>query len=243
MGTIPDTGFLRDVQPAVRYADEDTDKCFTEFHLTGFSRFHSVPVNPTELTVKALPRYLESNPPAKGVLLAATRVLKVAAESTREELRAMYRRIDTPCHPVVVGKSRAERRIVFVHLGVNVCVNHFQLEIQGKNEATFSCPDELGWKPIKRPIDPNNSDLAASCQTSLELDPLIVDMRKKGFKVDVSTNAGRFVCNWVYYNSLMLAEAKSAAALFVHVPPASVVPVERQVQFVAALLDSISSMS
>lgn len=242
MGTVPEAGVLQNLHPAIENADDKTGKCYTEFHVTGFSRFHNVPINPTDLTVKALPAYMKDNSPRNRALLASTRVLKVAAESTREELQAMYKGIDAPCHPVIVGKSRAERRIVFVHLGVNVCVNHFQLEIQGKNEATFACADELGWKPIKRPIDPNNSDLSSSCQTTLELDPLMGQMRQKGFKVDLSTNAGRFVCNWVYYNSLMLAEANGAAALFVHVPPASVVPVERQVQFIAELLDAIAAM-
>lgn len=243
MGTVPDRGTLLGLHPALRSDTDESEGLLTEFHLTGFSRFHNVPINPTELIVKALPAYLQDIPPSNRALLASTRVLKVAAKSTYEELQAMYRGIDVPSHPILVGKTRAERRIVFVHLGVNVRVHNFQLEIQGRNEATFSCPDELGWTPIKRPIDSENSDVSAICQTTLKLDPLISDLRGKGFKVDTSSDAGRFVCNWVYYNSLQLANANAAAALFVHVPPLAVVSVDRQTQFIAELMDSIAAMS
>lgn len=243
MGTVAESGTRHIVHPLLSSEFEKSKRCVTEFHLTGFSRFHNVPVNPTELVVTALPKYLEEAPLKNRALLASARVLKVAAKSTREELQAMYKGLDVPSHPFIVGKSRAERRIVFVHLGVNVCVNHFQLEIQGRNEATFTCPDELGWTPMKRPIDPDNCDLYSVCRTTLKLDPLISDLRRKGFKVDMSSDAGRFVCNWVYYNSLQLAEANGATALFVHVPPASVVPVGRQTQFIAALMNSIAKMS
>lgn len=240
MGTVPET---RTLQALYSLETDNSKRCLTEFHVTGFSRFHNVLVNPTELIVTGLPKYLQDAPLKNRSLLASTRVFKTAAKSTREELQAMYKGLDVPAHPVIAGKSRAERRIIFVHLGVNVCVNNFQLEIQGRNEATFSCPDELGWTPIKKPIDSNNSDLSAICQTTLKLDHLISDLRRKGFSVDISTDAGRFVCNWVYYNSLQLAEANGANALFVHVPPASVIPVGRQTQFIAALIDSIAMMA
>lgn len=34
-----------------------------------------------------------------------------------------------------------------VHFGVNSGATRFALEHQAVNEATFRCPDELGWKP------------------------------------------------------------------------------------------------
>jgi hypothetical protein len=34
-----------------------------------------------------------------------------------------------------------------VHFGVNSGASRFALENQAVNEATFRCPDELGWKP------------------------------------------------------------------------------------------------
>jgi hypothetical protein len=34
-----------------------------------------------------------------------------------------------------------------IHFGVNSGASRFALETQAVNEATFRCPDELGWKP------------------------------------------------------------------------------------------------
>lgn len=34
-----------------------------------------------------------------------------------------------------------------VHFGVNSGATRFAIEQQAVNEATFRCPDEMGWKP------------------------------------------------------------------------------------------------
>lgn len=34
-----------------------------------------------------------------------------------------------------------------VHFGVNSGATRFAIEHQAVNEATFRCPDEMGWKP------------------------------------------------------------------------------------------------
>jgi len=34
-----------------------------------------------------------------------------------------------------------------LHLGVNSGAVRFAIEHQAANEATFRCPDELGWQP------------------------------------------------------------------------------------------------
>jgi len=38
-------------------------------------------------------------------------------------------------------------KICQIHFGVNSGATRFALENQAVNEATFRCPDELGWKP------------------------------------------------------------------------------------------------
>lgn len=37
-----------------------------------------------------------------------------------------------------------------VHFGVNSGATRFAIEHQAVNEATFRCPDEMGWKPQVR---------------------------------------------------------------------------------------------
>jgi pyroglutamyl-peptidase len=160
--------------------------------------------------------------------------------------------VATPASPVdamaavTASKAVAERaahRVVFVHFGVNVGVKRFELETQGFNEATFSCPDEAGWAPVKAAIDPDASlPLAHARRTKLPLQLLTNTLQGHGFDVGVSADAGRFVCNWVYYNSLRLSETNGSLALFVHVPDVTTVPLQRQLEFCSALLTAIADL-
>lgn len=44
-----------------------------------------------------------------------------------------------------------------LHFGVNSGATRFAIEHQAVNEATFRCPDEMGWKPQVRYIPKNFS--------------------------------------------------------------------------------------
>ena len=59
----------------------------------------------------------------------------------------------------------------------------------------------------------------------------------------VSSDPGRFVCNFIYFKSLMRAAAHNCwHALFVHVPPFAAVKEEVQQQFAISLLGRISGL-
>lgn len=66
-------------------------------------------------------------------------------------------------------------------------------------------------------------------------------LKKKGYDVTTSDDAGRFVCNYVYYHSLRFAEQKGHKSLFVHVPLFSKIDKETQMQFAASLLEAIAA--
>lgn len=236
MGTIADPILTFDSSSATPTIIKEESHTTTDFYLTGFGPFYNVPNNPTQRIIESLPSYLSQNQPLdKDVRIVSTSVLKVSAETTKAELEKMYRVISRP------KSNPSTTRTVFVHMGVNVSVPRFQLELQGRNEATFSCPDEAGWAPIKTPIDGEHTDLNTVCRTSLRLDHILDRLTEKGFDVEISTDAGRFVCNWVYYNSLKMSNQCGSCALFVHVPPASIVPVEKQLVFITALLNTIAA--
>jgi pyroglutamyl-peptidase len=59
----------------------------------------------------------------------------------------------------------------------------------------------------------------------------------------VSDDAGRYLCNWIYWESLRAAAAapnRNAHALFVHVPPFAAVPEETQRTFLNDLLAAVA---
>lgn len=221
-----------------------------EFHLTGFARFFNVSANPTEDIVHALPHYLEKFPLSSNARLASATVLQVAAKTVSEHLDKMYMEVAKsnrlnafPKDPLARKKlSNKKPRTVFIHLGVNMNCTQFLLEWKAKNEATFSCPDELGWTPMRHPIDPDDDDIMCTRQTSLALCSLLNNLADRGHSVSLSHDAGRFICNWTYFNSLKLARRHDAHALFVHVPPVSIIPIDQQVQFIADLLKCIAQL-
>ncbi len=192
-------------------------------------------MNPTEQLMRALPSSIRDDSTLSGsAVLASTSVINTAAESVRHELDRLYAR----CNDFTPAS-----RCVLLHFGVNFGARSFQLEAMARNEATFTFPDERGFSPILQPIDPTFGEITQTRRTPLPLEPLAASLRKAGYNVGVSCDAGRFVCNWLYSHSLARAVKHNAIALFVHVPPVSVAPIELQVQFAKDLMRCIASPS
>ena len=82
-----------------------------------------------------------------------------------------------------------------------------------------------------------------SIQTTLPVKELTKSLRKTGYDVMPSDDAGRFVCNYVYYHSLRFAEQHGIKSLFVHVPLFSTVDEEVQIPFVASLIEALASLN
>ena len=83
-----------------------------------------------------------------------------------------------------------------VHLGVAITYDAITLERCAYNDASFRVPDQNAFQPSKAPID--EAELFGSTRKS-SLD-LAAVARKAG--VNVSDDAGRFVCNYLYFCSL-----------------------------------------
>ncbi|KAJ4711081.1 Pyrrolidone-carboxylate peptidase [Melia azedarach] len=141
----------------------------------------------------------------------------------------------------ISGTNTSNEQVLWIHFGVNSGSSKFALEEQAVNEATFRCPDQLGWQPQQLPVVPEDGGTSRIRQTSLPTFEIIKFLKKKGLDVTISQDAGRFVCNYVYYHSLRFAEQKGHKSLFVHVPLFSTIDEETQMQFVATLLEAIAS--
>lgn len=84
--------------------------------------------------------------------------------------------------------------------------------------------------------------LCIDLQTTLPVEEITKALEKKGFEVITSDDAGRFVCNYVYYHSLRFAEQNKTYSLFVHVPLFVAVDEETQMRFTASLLEVLTSV-
>ncbi|KAG6774915.1 hypothetical protein POTOM_018333 [Populus tomentosa] len=237
-------------------------------HVTGFKKFHGVAENPTETIVGNLKEYMKKKGMPKGVILGSCSVLETAGQGAVAPLYQIFQSSINSKD----SESSSPGRIIWLHFGVNSGATRFAIEHQAVNEATFRCPDELGWKPQKVPIIPSDGGISrvredveisldAFCfcylcsvalykrvstsqctQTTLPVEEITKILKKKGYEVMTSDDAGRFVCNYVYYHSLRFAEQNGTKSLFVHVPLFLTIDEETQMQFAASLLEVLASL-
>ncbi|XVE85093.1 hypothetical protein DITRI_Ditri17bG0064600 [Diplodiscus trichospermus] len=204
-------------------------------HVTGFKKFQGVSENPTEAIVNNLMSFVQSKGllPA-GVTLGSCTVLETAGNGA---LPVLYKVLESG----VSGIDTKNEQVIWLHLGVNSGARKFALEKQAVNEATFRCPDELGWQPQQLPIVTEDGGTSRKRETICSIEAILTILKSKGYDVAISNDAGRFVCNYVYYHSLRFAEERGHKCLFVHVPLFSRINEETQMQFVASLLEAIVS--
>ncbi|GMG99798.1 hypothetical protein Nepgr_001638 [Nepenthes gracilis] len=207
-------------------------------HVTGFKKFHGVSENPTQTIVRNLKEYMEKRGMPKGLILGSCSILESAGQGAivplYQMLQSAISRKDS--------ESSSSDRIIWLHFGVNSGATRFAIEHQAVNEATFRCPDEMGWKPQKVPIIPADGGISRTRETSLPVREIVTALVKKGYEVIMSDDAGRFVCNYVYYQSLRFAEQNGIKSLFVHVPLFLTLDEATQMEFVASLLEVLASL-
>ncbi|CAL0320926.1 unnamed protein product [Lupinus luteus] len=185
----------------------------TTVHITGFKKFHGVSENPTETIVNNLMEYMNKKGLPKGIVIGSCQILETAGQ---EALVPLYQTLQSAIS-TKESESSSSNKIIWLHFGVNSGATRFAIENQAFNEATFRCPDEMGWKPQKVPIVPSDGAISRVRETTLPAEDITKALAKKGYDVMTSDDAGRFVCNYVYYHSLRFSEQNGTKSLFVHV--------------------------
>ncbi|KZV43678.1 pyroglutamyl-peptidase 1-like protein [Dorcoceras hygrometricum] len=206
-------------------------------HVTGFKKFHGVAENPTETIVNNLQDYLNKRGVPNGLIIGSCTILETAGQGA---IVPLYQTLQSS-----VNKDNTVSccsRVIWIHFGVNSGATKFALEYQAVNEATFRCPDEMGWKPQKVPIVPADGGVSRIRKTSLPVEDITKSLAKIGYEVMTSDDAGRFVCNYVYYHSLRFADQNGIKSIFVHVPLFLTIDEETQMRFAASLLEVIASL-
>lgn len=175
---------------------------------------------------------------------------------------------------------------VLLHLGVDSNSTQFKLEQCAYNDATFRVPDERGYQPqCECIISVDNNEISCSgmeasspdslrhrswgeCQqTTIDLQCVCDELEQcTNENVIISTDPGRFVCNFTYYLSLDLCHSMNSKsncndnemrkeedyacashhrtnyhALFLHVPPFEVISEDRQINFLQQVMKTISA--
>lgn len=171
------------------------------------------------------------NKTANGLSVVADLVKEyVVLETSAQDVNKTMDRIRTDCVEAIASEAtnsnkdsggvggacnsipRRQKKIILLHLGVGRSEG-FRLESCAYNEASFRIPDIQGYQPWENPIVADPSQTVGQCyETSLDLDGLQNKMQRDfpGIATVVSTDPGRFVCNYVYCKSLEVSLPYSA---------------------------------
>jgi pyroglutamyl-peptidase len=103
-----------------------------------------------------------------------------------------------------------------VHFGVSARARGFVIETRAVNQTSHRADCE-GAEAAGRCVRAN---AAASMASTLPTARLVQRLRAEGLPATLSVDAGRYLCNTVLFESLMLCAAHGTrVAGFVHIPP------------------------
>ena len=191
-----------------------------EFHLTGFGSFKEVDVNPSSILVKKLEEGLKEKP-IPGVIIGTTRVLEVEPKACIKGVESILEAIEI--------KKNPDTKYAIIHFGVARSRSNFTIEAKGYNKDNFS------MKPNVIPII-KDITCGHSIETIIPYTAITTNLQHLGFSVDISTDPGSYLCNYIYYVSLYKTLPSHIPSLFVHIPKFDFVPEAKQVEFAYELL-------
>lgn len=195
-------------------------------NITGFGRFHGVEDNPTSHIVN---KAMETG----GLLGLDPQLL--------ETHRMSVVVVDIPhCDEILQSLGDPSTNEITIHLGVNSRAPCVHVEQFAYNNKSFRVPDECGLQPCDEKID-LSCDLECPVQTNFPVVDIVSELQREGHSIVVSSDPGRFICNYIYYSSIMRYQRVGLPynALFIHLPPFEVLDYDSQVRAVAAVINAI----
>ncbi|KAL3921238.1 MAG: hypothetical protein SGILL_002850 [Bacillariaceae sp.] len=210
------------------------------FLITGFGPFGGVEENPTTVIAKKIFPYITmmmKQQPSSADLASSVDDC-VILETSVEGVESLCDRLQND-FAKDISNNRSPRRIL-LHLGVDASSKSFKLEACAYNQATFRIPDVRGFQP--RDVCIFEEEEYATClRTSVNVEQIaeIMTNRFPDITTEVSTDPGRYVCNYVYCSTLQQF-GNDTKILFLHVPAFAVVPEKQQLEYVAGLLEALA---
>ena len=163
--------------------------------ITGFEPFGGEEQNPSALLLEKLPKKLKS-------ALLSTALLPVSFQKVSEEILRLLEE-EKPDVVICLGQAGGRDRITPERVAINL--------------MDTESPDNDGFAPSEEPIDPLGPNALFS---NLPNKALVAAAKEQNLPVALSNTAGTFVCNYLLYTLLRLAETQSPPLRcgFFHLP-------------------------
>lgn len=167
--------------------------------ITGFGAFPGTRTNPSQALVRAIRRRRQ---PALSDIRLVTHIFPVT-----------YQDIDAAL-PELLAKHKPDIVLMF---GLATRTRFVRIEAQARNSISALFPDASGGRAVQHAIDPAGLSIL---RTRAPVERLRRIGLRHGIDTRLSRNAGRYVCNYVYWRALAAAKKlrPPPLALFVHIP-------------------------
>lgn len=96
------------------------------------------------------------------------------------------------------------------------------------------------WHPHNQVIVAKNAHLRHHYETRFDLNLLKEQLNSVGMQAEISEDPGKYLCGFLYYNSLYLSrKIDRLFVLFVHCPSIQSIELKDQVKFIRSLLECL----
>ena len=166
--------------------------------ITGFGRFPGAPSNPTMPLVARLAR------------AARRQGLDCVAHVFATRYAAVDREL-----PALIAEHRPDAIVMFGLAGRR---RHVSIELLARNRMSTWFPDAGGFLPPRAAIV---GDAPATLRGRAAFSYLLAAARATRVRTRLSRDAGKYLCNYVYWRALEAAAQPDGPrrAVFIHVPP------------------------
>lgn len=165
--------------------------------ITGFGRFPGAPFNPSEPLARAVAAR------RRPAFADIRRVLHIFETS--------YAAVDRDL-PKLIAKHKPDIVLMFGLAGRTPFV---RVETRARNTRSILFPDVTGYRPDERAIVPGKPSIRGAAPFR----HLLGAARASRTRARLSGDAGRYLCNYVYWRALEASRSGTPLAQFIHVPP------------------------
>lgn len=170
--------------------------------IAGFGRFPGAPFNPSAALAQALRRRRR---PAFAGLVRTTHVFATAYAAVDRDLAKLF----------------AAKPDVVLMFGLAARRRHVCIETRARNAVSVLFPDVSGYRPQESVIAARQP---LSQRGGAPFVRLLAAARTAGVPARLSRDAGRYLCNYAYWQALHLARNGRPLIAFVHIPRTRLMP-------------------
>ena len=165
--------------------------------ITGFGRFPGAPFNPSGPLARAVGKR------QRPAFAAIRRVVHIFETS--------YAAVDRDL-PKLIAQHKPDIVLMF---GLAARTPHVRIETRARNARSTLFPDVTGYRPDAREIAPGQPAAYGNAAFA----QLLAASRRSRVRSKLSRDAGRYLCNYVYWRALEAASRSGTPlAQFIHIP-------------------------